>query len=88
MGHHFVDGTPMSTVRAYLPENKSTDFTKHLHRKTGGQAFAHFRFDHSEVMPGDPLDPGTKPFAIIQVCKQQFIKCSIVKTTEKLHYKV
>lgn len=53
-------GTPMFTVKAYLPVNESFGFTADLRSHTQGQAFPQSVFDHWEVMPGSPLDKGTK----------------------------
>jgi translation elongation factor EF-G len=63
-------------------------FTADLRSNTGGQAFPQCVFDHWQVLPGDPLDSGSKPYGVVQVCKQQFRYCNIVKTTEKIQYEV
>ncbi|KAH9506320.1 Elongation factor 2, variant 3 [Dermatophagoides farinae] len=59
-GHVFeesqVVGTPMFTVKAYLPVNESFGFTADLRSNTGGQAFPQCVFDHWQILPGDPLD--------------------------------
>jgi len=63
-GHVFeesqVVGTPMFVVKAYLPVNESFGFTADLRANTGGQAFPQCVFDHWQVLPGDPAEPGTK----------------------------
>ncbi|KAJ7361169.1 P-loop containing nucleoside triphosphate hydrolase protein [Mycena albidolilacea] len=53
-------GTPMFTVKAYLPVNESFGFNGDLRQATGGQAFPQSVFDHWEVMQGSPLDKGSK----------------------------
>merc|ERR1712093_951164 len=53
-------GTPMYTVKAYLPVNESFGFTGELRQATGGQAFPQMVFDHWDVMQGTPLDKGSK----------------------------
>ncbi|KAJ7242600.1 hypothetical protein B0H12DRAFT_1236729 [Mycena haematopus] len=53
-------GTPMFTVKAYLPVNESFGFNGDLRQATGGQAFPQSVFDHWEVMAGSPLDKGSK----------------------------
>jgi elongation factor 2 len=53
-------GTPMFTVKAYLPVMESFGFTADLRQQTGGQAFPQMVFDHWEVMPGSPLEKGSK----------------------------
>ncbi|XP_071115830.1 eukaryotic translation elongation factor 2-like [Haliotis cracherodii] len=68
-GHVFEDndvtGTSMSQQKAYLPVNESFGFTSALRAGTGGQAFPQCVFDHWQVMPGDPLDPTSKPGVIV-----------------------
>jgi len=74
-GHVFeesqVVGTPMFHVKAYLPVNESFGFTADLRSNTGGQAFPQCVFDHWQVMQGDPLDDGSKPYAICQDTKKR-----------------
>lgn len=45
-------GTPMFTVKAYLPVQESFGFNADLRSQTGGQAFPQAVFDHWEVMNG------------------------------------
>jgi len=74
-GHVFEEaqtpGTPMFVVKAYLPVNESFGFTADLRSNTGGQAFPQCVFDHWQVMPGDPLQEGTKPFEIMEGIKKR-----------------
>lgn len=69
-GHVFeesqVAGTPMFVVKAYLPVNESFGFTADLRSNTGGQAFPQCVFDHWQVLPGDPFEPSSKPYQIVQ----------------------
>ncbi|KOB76948.1 Translation elongation factor 2 [Operophtera brumata] len=71
-GHVFeesqVMGTPMFVVKAYLPVNESFGFTADLRSNTGGQAFPQCVFDHWQILPGDPAEPGSKPNAVVVVC--------------------
>jgi elongation factor 2 len=53
-------GTPMFTVKAYLPVHESFGFNGELRSHTAGQAFPQCVFDHWEVMTGSPLDKGSK----------------------------
>jgi len=53
-------GTPMFTVKAYLPVMESFGFTADLRSHTQGQAFPQSVFDHWELMAGTPLDKGSK----------------------------
>lgn len=42
-----------------------TGFTADLRSNTGGQAFPQCVFDHWQIMPGDPMDPTSKPGQIV-----------------------
>lgn len=58
-------GTPMYTVKAYLPVNESFGFTGELRAATGGQAFPQMVFDHWQTMPGDILEAGGKAAQLV-----------------------
>ena len=45
-------GTPMFTVKAYLPVAESFGFNGDLRSQTAGQAFPQSVFDHWEIMNG------------------------------------
>ncbi|KAL1855138.1 translation elongation factor 2 [Paecilomyces lecythidis] len=69
-GHVYTEeqrpGTPLFTVKAYLPVNESFGFTGDLRAGTGGQAFPQSVFDHWAILPGgSPLDPSTKPGQVV-----------------------
>jgi U5 small nuclear ribonucleoprotein component len=49
-------GTPLYTVKAYIPVIESFGFETDLRAHTQGQAFCVSVFDHWEIVPGDPLD--------------------------------
>ena len=75
-GHVFAEeqrpGTPLFNVKAYLPVNESFGFTADLRSNTGGQAFPQSVFDHWQILPGgSPLDPSTKPGAIVQTMRKR-----------------
>ncbi|WLF77545.1 translation elongation factor 2 [Lodderomyces elongisporus] len=59
-------GTPLFTVKAYLPVNESFGFTGELRQATGGQAFPQLIFDHWSVLNGDVKDPSTKPGLVVK----------------------
>jgi len=69
-GHVFAEeqrpGTPLYTIKAYLPVMESFGFTADLRSHTGGQAFPQCVFDHWQIMGGDPLDLTTKTAQIVQ----------------------
>jgi elongation factor 2 len=58
-------GTPMYTVKCYLPVVESFGFTATLRAATAGQAFPQCVFDHWEVMGADPLQEGSMTSKII-----------------------
>jgi elongation factor 2 len=58
-------GTPMYNVKAYLPVLESFGFTADLRAHTAGQAFPQCVFDHWQVLPGDPMEHGSKPNTIV-----------------------
>jgi len=64
-------GTPMFVVKAYLPVNESFGFTADLRSNTGGQAFPQCVFDHWQIMPGDPLEVGSKTNTIVEDTKKR-----------------
>merc|ERR1739844_660397 len=74
-GHVFEEaqtpGTPMFVVKAYLPVNESFGFTADLRSNTGGQAFPQCVFDHWQIMQGDPMAEGSKPFQICADTKKR-----------------
>lgn len=66
-----VPGTPMFVVKAHLPVNESFGFTADLRSNTGGQAFPQCVFDHWQILPGDPSDPGSKPYGVVQETRKR-----------------
>lgn len=63
---HQQEGTPMCSVKAYLPVNESFGFNGELRGDTGGQAFPQFIFDHWQLLPGDPLDPTSQAGEVVK----------------------
>jgi len=61
-GHVFEEnqrpGTPLYSVKAYLPVAESFGFDSDLRAQTSGQAFPQCVFDHWQLMPGDPMTEG------------------------------
>ncbi|KAL1124170.1 hypothetical protein AAG570_001940 [Ranatra chinensis] len=66
-----VLGTPMFVIKSYLPVNESFGFTADLRSNTGGQAFPQCFFDHWQILPGDPLEPTSKPHSIMQAIRKR-----------------
>ncbi|KAK8127458.1 elongation factor 2 [Apiospora sp. TS-2023a] len=82
-GHVFAEeqrpGTPLFTIKAYLPVMESFGFNADLRQGTGGQAFPQMVFDHWQVLPGgSALDPTSKVGAIVQgIRKRKGIKLDV-----------
>lgn len=53
-------GTPLYMIRALLPLMDSFGFETDLRIHTHGMAYSQSRFDHWQVVPGDPLDRSIK----------------------------
>ncbi|KAJ1556103.1 Elongation factor 2 [Cladochytrium tenue] len=73
-------GTPLFTVKAYLPIMESFGFTTDLRAATGGQAFNQAVFDHWQIMPGDVLQKGSKlEELVLGVRKRKGLKVEMPK---------
>ncbi|KAJ7264851.1 eukaryotic translation elongation factor 2 [Mycena haematopus] len=53
-------GTPMYTIKAYLPVSESFGINAALREATSGKAFPQSVFDHWATVAGSPLDKGSK----------------------------
>ncbi|KAK4134233.1 P-loop containing nucleoside triphosphate hydrolase protein [Trichocladium antarcticum] len=75
-GHVFAEeqrpGTPLFTIKAYLPVMESFGFNGDLRAGTSGQAFPQSVFDHWQILPGgSPLDPTSKVGTIVQEMRKR-----------------
>jgi len=75
-GHVFAEeqrpGTPLFTIKAYLPVMESFGYNADLRSHTSGQAFPQSVFDHWQLLPGgSPLDPTTKNGGIVQEMRKR-----------------
>ena len=72
-GHVFEEaqrpGTPLYNIKAYLPVNESFGFVADLRSNTAGQAFPQSVFDHWQILPGSPMDKGTKAGSIVETMR-------------------
>lgn len=66
-----VVGTPLVTMKAYLPVGESFGFTQALRTATSGRAFPQCVFDHWEEMNGDPLEAGSKANEIVEAIRKR-----------------
>lgn len=64
-------GTPMYNIKAYLPVMESFGFQADLRSATGGQAFPQAVFDHWQLLPGSPLDAGSKTEQIVKAIRKR-----------------
>eukprot|EP01025_Chloroclados_australasicus_P019555 TRINITY_DN2067_c0_g1_i6.p1 TRINITY_DN2067_c0_g1~~TRINITY_DN2067_c0_g1_i6.p1 ORF type:complete len:843 (-),score=96.27 TRINITY_DN2067_c0_g1_i6:852-3380(-) len=64
-------GTPLVSVRCYLPVAESFGFTEELRAATAGQAFPTMTFDHWDVMSDDPLQQGSRANVIIESIRKR-----------------
>jgi len=64
-------GTPLMTVKAYLPVMESFGFTADLRSNTSGQAFPQCVFDHWKVVQGDPTEPGSKALEMVLATRKR-----------------
>ncbi|PKI82412.1 translation elongation factor 2 [Malassezia vespertilionis] len=62
-------GTPMVTVKAYLPVMESFGFNGDLRQATGGQAFPQSVFDHWAVMNGIANDKSGKLYELVKALR-------------------
>ncbi|KAF8205488.1 elongation factor 2 [Mycena galopus ATCC 62051] len=58
-------GTPMYTIKAYIPVSESFGLNAALRETTSGKAFPQSVFDHWAAVPGSPLDKGSKTEDIV-----------------------
>lgn len=64
-------GTPIYTVKSYLPVNESFGFTAALRAATSGQAFPQCVFDHWDLMDSDPMEENTQSYKIVHQIRER-----------------
>lgn len=65
---HFLEKTSKLHIHVF---NLFLGFTADLRSNTGGQAFPQCVFDHWQIFPGDPLEPTSKPGAIVTFSRKR-----------------
>ena len=74
-GHVFFEeqrpGTPLFSIKAYMPVNESFGFTADLRSHTAGQAFPQCVFDHWQQFPGNPLEANSKIAVIVKEARRR-----------------
>ncbi len=82
-GHVFNEeqrpGTPLFTIKAYLPVMESFGFNGDLRQATSGQAFPQSVFDHWQILPGgSALDSSSKVGQVVlDMRKRKGIKVEV-----------
>eukprot|EP00238_Polyblepharides_amylifera_P006304 CAMPEP_0196579418 /NCGR_PEP_ID=MMETSP1081-20130531/21863_1 /TAXON_ID=36882 /ORGANISM="Pyramimonas amylifera, Strain CCMP720" /LENGTH=831 /DNA_ID=CAMNT_0041899005 /DNA_START=129 /DNA_END=2624 /DNA_ORIENTATION=+ len=64
-------GTPMYTIKAYLPVLESFGFTNQLRAQTSGEAFPQCVFDHWEMLMADPHSEGSQANTIVMETRKR-----------------
>lgn len=67
----YHEGTPMCTMKAYMPVNESFGFNGDLRGETGGKAFPQAIFSHWQLLPGDPLDTSSKAGSVVKDIRER-----------------
>ena len=65
------EGTPLITIKAYLPVMESFGFDKQLREATSGQAFPQMIFDHWEILDGNPFEPGNQLYDVVKSTRKR-----------------
>ncbi|KAL7751862.1 U5 small nuclear ribonucleoprotein component [Sorochytrium milnesiophthora] len=76
-------GTPLYTIKAYLPAIDSAGFETDLRIYTQGQAFCQQIFDHWQLVPGDPLDKSIVLRPLEPSTPQQLARDFMIKTRRR-----
>ncbi|OZJ04688.1 116 kDa U5 small nuclear ribonucleoprotein component [Bifiguratus adelaidae] len=76
-------GSPLYTVKAYIPVIEANGFESDLRTHTQGQAFCQQTFDHWQIVPGDPLDKGIVLRPLEPAPAQHLARDFMVKTRRR-----
>ncbi|MCQ2973121.1 MAG: GTP-binding protein [archaeon] len=66
-----VQGTPLLTVKAYLPVAESFGFNANLRALTSGQAFPQCVFSHWDIMTQDPFDVKSQAYTLTMAIRKR-----------------
>ena len=74
-GHVFAEdprpGTPLYSIRAYLPVKESFGFAADLLSHTSGKALPQCTFDHWQELGGDPLDSSSLAGSVLTAIRKR-----------------
>lgn len=76
-------GSPMYTVKAFIPVLDANGFETDLRTATMGQAFPQMSFDHWQVVPGDPTDTSIQPRPLEPAQGQELARDLVLKTRRR-----
>ena len=76
-------GSPLYTVKAFIPVIDSVGFESDIRLSTQGQAFCQQMFDHWQIVPGDPLDTTQSVRPLEPAMAQQLARDFCVKTRRR-----
>ncbi|GFO47266.1 116 kda u5 small nuclear ribonucleoprotein component protein [Plakobranchus ocellatus] len=80
----YPPGSPLCTLKGFLPVNEAFGFPAELMSETSGQAFPQCSFDHWQMLPGDPLTPGSKAAEVVASVRQRKGLPPAIPTVESL----
>eukprot|EP01116_Phalansterium_solitarium_P006116 TRINITY_DN18420_c0_g1_i1.p1 TRINITY_DN18420_c0_g1~~TRINITY_DN18420_c0_g1_i1.p1 ORF type:complete len:859 (+),score=302.26 TRINITY_DN18420_c0_g1_i1:54-2579(+) len=81
-------GTPLVTLRAYLPVMESFGFPSDLRATTSGQAFPQMVFDHWALLPGDPTEVGSMAERVVASIRKRKGLPAALPTLDRFHDKL
>lgn len=76
-------GSPLYTVKAFVPVLDANGFETDLRTATMGQAFPQMTFDHWSVVPGDPTDTSIQLRPLEPATGQSLARDLVLKTRRR-----
>ncbi|OCF41511.1 U5 small nuclear ribonucleoprotein component [Kwoniella heveanensis CBS 569] len=76
-------GSPLYTVKAFIPVLDANGFETDLRTATMGQAFCQMSFDHWSVVPGDPTDSSIQLRPLEPATGQALARDLVLKTRRR-----
>lgn len=76
-------GSPLYTVKAFIPVLDANGFETDLRTATLGQAFCQMTFDHWSVVPGDPTDTSIQLRPLEPATGQSLARDLVLKTRRR-----
>nr|ODN79206.1 U5 small nuclear ribonucleoprotein component [Cryptococcus depauperatus CBS 7841] len=76
-------GSPLYTVKAFIPVLDANGFETDLRTATMGQAFCQMSFDHWSVVPGDPTDSSIQLRPLEPAMGQALARDLVLKTRRR-----